>query len=239
MLEERIKVGQVDRLDAFHARELGCGVELLRSPGVHVFQSDRRSRPSWGGYTVPVFGLSTSQGGLVSCRADLLDEVRQELQPAGRDQPISEAAFERLRRITRKVVPYAYSLSGYTLYCERSGFRPLPGPAERLASTDRRGIDLRRRFDGEIFVVSGARGEIASWAALKLKADDVWELAVVTEPAYRGRGYAKLVVSAATAYTLEMGRLPIYVHDRTNHASAKVCRSLGYVEYAEEYFCEY
>jgi hypothetical protein len=31
----------------------------------------------------------------------------------------------------------------------------------------------------------------------------------------------------------------LYVHDRNNHASARVCRSLGYVEYAEEYFSEY
>ena len=98
---------------------------------------------------------------------------------------------------------------------------------------------VRRRFDGEIFVVSGTRGEIASWAAIKLKSPEVWEIAVVTEAAYRGRGYAKDVVSAATQFILGQGRLALYVHDRTNHASAKVCRSLGYVEYAEEFFCEY
>ena len=39
--------------------------------------------------------------------------------------------------------------------------------------------------------------------------------------------------------TLEQGRLALYVHDRTNLASARVCRSLGYVEYAEEFFSEY
>ena len=46
-------------------------------------------------------------------------------------------------------------------------------------------------------------------------------------------------VSAATAHILEQGRLALYVHDRTNQASARVCRSLGYVEYAEEFFSEY
>ena len=46
-------------------------------------------------------------------------------------------------------------------------------------------------------------------------------------------------MSAATAYILEQGRLALYVHDRTNLASAKVCRALGYVEYAEEFFSEY
>jgi hypothetical protein len=52
-------------------------------------------------------------------------------------------------------------------------------------------------------------------------------------------GLAKEVVSAATSHILEQGRLVLYVHDRTNLASAKVCRSLGYVEYAEEYFGKY
>ena len=42
-----------------------------------------------------------------------------------------------------------------------------------------------------------------------------------------------------TAHILEQGRLALYVHDRTNLASARVCRSLGYVEYAEEFFSEY
>src|SRR5215208_7050144 len=79
MLEERIRVGQVERLDEFHARELGCGVELLRQPGVHLLASERRGRPGWGGYTVPVLALSTPQGGIVSCRAELLDALVGEL----------------------------------------------------------------------------------------------------------------------------------------------------------------
>ena len=239
MLEERIRVGQVERLDEFHARELGCGLELLRQPGVHLLASERRGRPGWGGYTVPVLALSTAQGGIVSCRAELLAALVGELSSVPRDRPLGDAAFEKLRRVTRRSVPYAYSLSGYALYCDLDHVRPVRGLAERLPPGDSRGIDLRRRFDGEIFVVRGTRNEIASWAAIKLKSDDIWEIAVVTEAAYRGRGYAKQVVSAATEHILDSGRLALYVHDRSNAASAKVCRSLGYVEYAEEFFCEY
>jgi GNAT superfamily N-acetyltransferase len=148
-------------------------------------------------------------------------------------------ALEALRRLGRQAVPYAYSLNGYALSITAADFRPIDGVAERLVPGDTRGRDLRRRFDGEIFVVNGARGEIAAWAAIKLKAEDVWEIAVVTEAPYRGRGYAKDVVSAATGHILDAGRVPLYVHDRTNHASARVCRSLGYQEYAEVFFCEY
>jgi GNAT superfamily N-acetyltransferase len=222
-------------------------VATLQQPGLHLIPSVRRTRAGWGGYTVPVFALATRAGGVVSIRPDLANAAVHELADARRDAPLGEPHFERLRRLARRAVPYVYSLSGYTLYCDPSGFRPYgsgvagAGPmlAERLDRADRRGLDLRRRFDGEIFVVSGARGEIASWAALKLKSAEVWEIAVVTEAAYRGRGYAKQVVSAATEYILSQGRFALYVHDRTNHASARVCRSLGYVEYAEEFFCEF
>jgi GNAT superfamily N-acetyltransferase len=239
MLEERLKAGLVERIDRFHARELDCEVELLRQAGVHLLPSERRARPGWGGYTVPIFAMSTPVGGIVSFRPDLQQPIVAELGGLDAGRPLEAGAFDRLRRIVRRGVPYAYSLSGFVLYADRESFRPFGSQAELLPRDDHRGLDLRRRFDGEVFVVKGARGEIASWAALKLKSDDVWEMAVVTEPAYRGRGYAKQVVSAATAYTLDQGRLALYVHDRTNRHSARVCRSLGYVEYAEEYFCEY
>jgi GNAT superfamily N-acetyltransferase len=239
MLEERIRVGQVRELDRFHARELGCGPELFLRPGVHLLPISARTRAGWGGYTVPLFALATPAGGVVSCRPDLFEPVAKELGQEPPDEPLGESAFERLRRISRKAIPYAYSLSGYTLYVDREHFRPCHQLAQRLSRGDSRGYDLRRRFDGEIFVIRGNRNEIAAWAAIKLKSSDVWEIAVVTEAPYRGRGYAKQVVSAATQYILDNGRLALYVHDRTNHASARVCRSLGYLEYAEEFFCEY
>jgi hypothetical protein len=72
MLEDRIKVGQVDRLDEFHATELGCGRTLLQRPGIHVVPSERRTRPGWGGYTVALLALSTAAGGVISARPDLV-----------------------------------------------------------------------------------------------------------------------------------------------------------------------
>jgi RimJ/RimL family protein N-acetyltransferase len=239
MLEDRIKVGRVDRLDAFHAVELGCGQVLLEEPGIHVVPSERRTRPGWGGYTVPILALSTANGGVVSTRPDLADYVRANLSSMLPGQSLGMPEFERLRQLSRSSIPYAYSLSGHVLFTDVEHFRPRASRAERLDRADLRGTDLRRRFDGEIFVVRNVRGDIASWAATKLKSDDVWEIAVVTEAPYRGQGLAQEVVSAATGYILDQGRLALYVHDRTNAASARVCRALGYVEYAEEFFSEY
>jgi predicted GNAT family acetyltransferase len=98
---------------------------------------------------------------------------------------------------------------------------------------------LRTRFDGAIFGIRGPRGRLLSWAALKLKSDRVWEIAVATEADYRGRGYARDVVSAATRYALEQGRTPIYIHDRDNGSSAFVARATGFQLYAEIVLSEY
>ena len=85
----------------------------------------------------------------------------------------------------------------------------------------------------------GPRGRLLSWAAIKLKSDHVWEIAVATEADYRGRGYARDVVSAATRFALDNGRIAIYIHDRDNTTSAYVARAIGYQLYAEIVFAEY
>lgn len=108
-----------------------------------------------------------------------------------------------------------------------------------IGRDDPAALHLRHRFDGEIFGVRGPRGRLVSWAALKLKAGDVWEVAVETAPDFRRRGYARDVVSAAARYTLECGRLCLYVHDHDNRASAFVARTLGFQVYAEVVLAEY
>ena len=239
MLEERLIAGSHPRLDAFHSHLLDVAIERLAEPGVHLVASERRARPNWGGYITPVFALTSRGGGVISVRRDLLSMVRRELPETTLGRPLGENEFSRLRAISQRAVPYAYCLNGLVLYVDEARFKPAHLGAEHLRRSDPRGADLRKRFDGEIFVVRGLREQIVAWSAIKLKADDVWEIAVVTDQAYRGQGLAKRVVSAATAYIVENKRVPLYIHDRSNHASASVCRSLGFMEYAETFFCEY
>jgi GNAT superfamily N-acetyltransferase len=239
MLDTCCRVGQVERIDRFHAWDLECDFSLLTTPGVHIVSSLRRARPGWAGYHVPITSISTPVGGIISVTPDLVEKVRRELEPIDWNAAVGEHELERLRPVARRIVPYAFCLNGHVLYCDDQSFRPVQGDVERLDRDDPTGRELRSRFDGEIFVVRGVRNRIASWAALKLKSDDVWEIAVVTEAPYRGHGYAKHVVSAATEYALSQGRTALYVHDRTNLASSRVCRGLGYIEYAEQFFCEF
>lgn len=239
MLGERVRVGAVPRLDAYFANLLGCGVELFARPGLHVIPSERRAHPGWAGFMSPIYAIATPEGGVVSVRPEQVELFRRELADVSTSGAIGPPVLGRLHRLSQRLVPYAYALEGDILYCDRWTYRGDPGLAEWLPPTDPRGTSLRRRFDGEVFVIWGGRGEIASWAAIKLKSSEVWEIAVTTEPPYRGRGYARQVVSAATRYIIDQGRLALYVHDFANRPSARVARAVGFQEYTETFFCEY
>jgi GNAT superfamily N-acetyltransferase len=150
-------------------------------------------------------------------------------------------ALRRLLRAVRRLLPNAFTLGGDLRAADADSFVPSPmiQRAELIARDDPSALHLRTRFDGEVFGVRGPRNRVISWAALKLKSKAVWEIAVATEADYRGRGFARDVVSAAARYTLEQGKIPIYVHDRDNSTSAFVARAVGFHIYAEIVLGEY
>lgn len=55
---------------------------------------------------------------------------------------------------------------------------------------------------------------------------------IFTLEKYRGKGYAKAVLSAATAKIIECGRTPIYGTSIDNIASQNTAKSVGYSDYA-------
>jgi GNAT superfamily N-acetyltransferase len=65
------------------------------------------------------------------------------------------------------------------------------------------------------------------------------EVYVYTEPAARGRGWAKSVVSACTQHLLERRVRPLYVVRDDDTASVHLAQSLGYVDTgAREFTCQ-
>jgi GNAT superfamily N-acetyltransferase len=208
---------------------------------MHVRAEPRRGLPAWHGYTMPIVGLSFAPGAVVACRPDLLEGLRRELGSDIRQAHLDGPAFRRLWRAVSRSAPNAFTLAGDFRAASESTFAP-PSTidrAELLAEDDSAALHLRTRFDGAIFGVRGPHGRLVSWAAIKLKSDYVWELAVATEADYRGRGFARDVVAAAAKYTFEQGRLPIYIHDRDNGTSGYVARAVGFQLYCEIVLCEY
>jgi RimJ/RimL family protein N-acetyltransferase len=237
----RLPAAAVRALDAYAETVLACPPALARKGGVHLLSESRRGLPAWHGFTMPVVGLSFAPGAVIACRPDLIERVRAELGSDVHLPYLDGPAFRRLWRAVQRCLPNAFTLAGDLRVAGASTFSPPPTieRAEHIAEDDPAALHLRTRFDGAIFGVRGPHGRLVSWAALKLKSDRVWELAVATEGDYRGRGYARDAVAAATRFTLDQGRLPIYIHDRDNGTSAYVARAVGFQLYAEIVLSEY
>jgi GNAT superfamily N-acetyltransferase len=237
----RLSPETVRCLDAYAEQSLACPPHLARSGGVHLIAASERGLPAWHGFTLPIVGLSFNAGAVVACRPDLVQRLATEMGSDQRLPSLDEAAVRRLLRSVRRLLPNAFTLAGDLRAADAASFAPSPtaARAELIARDDPSALHLRTRFDGEVFGVRGPRNRVISWAALKLKSASVWEIAVATEADYRGRGFARDVVSAAARYSLERGKTPIYVHDRDNSTSAFVARAVGFHLYAEIVLGEY
>ena len=241
LTSNRLAPATLGVLDDYAETVLTCPPAIARRGGVHLLAVPERGLPGWHGYTLPIVALAFAPGAVIACRPNLLDQLRSELGSDVHLQHLDGPAVRRLLRGVQRTVRGAFTLAGDFRAVDSSSFTPVATAdrAEYIAPDDPAALHLRTRFDGPIFGVRGPHGRLVAWAALKLKSAHVWEIAVATEADYRGRGFARDAVSAATAHTLEQGRLPIYIHDRDNTTSAFVARAVGYQLYAEIVLAEF
>jgi RimJ/RimL family protein N-acetyltransferase len=81
-------------------------------------------------------------------------------------------------------------------------------------------------FGGDVLVhVEG--GAYVGGVGLKRHDDHAWEISVGTEETARGRGIARRLVVTAARRVLDEGKVPTYLHDLRNHASARVAEACG------------
>jgi GNAT superfamily N-acetyltransferase len=85
-----------------------------------------------------------------------------------------------------------------------------------------------RPFGGDVLAIFDDAGAYLAGVGLKRHDELVREIAVGTEPAARGKGLARRLVATAAVAVLESGRVPTYLHDVTNHASARVADAAGF-----------
>jgi GNAT superfamily N-acetyltransferase len=237
----RLAPATLEVLDGYAERTLACPPSAARAGGVHLLAARERGLPGWHGYTLPIVALSFSSGAVIACRPDLVERLGTEMGSDRELPSLDPAALRRLLRSVRRVLPNAFTLAGDLRAADADSFLGSQHieRAELIPRDDPSALHLRNRFDGEVFGVRGPRGRVISWAALKLKSATVWEIAVATEADYRGRGFARDVVSAAARYALDHEKIPIYVHDRDNSTSAFVARAVGFPMYAEIVLGEY
>jgi len=238
-------VTAINRLDRYWADELGCSPEALYRGGITVCAPPHREGPRWMGWMVPLECIVTANAipgtGVISVTPLLADAIFNYIVPSEHPSTYLPPQGRGLFQFAQQHLPAGTPKLHFILSCDGATFQPAPAvfPIDRLKPHDIHADWFLMHFDGPVFVARNDRGGIASWAAIKCKSPEVWEMAVATEMPYRNRGLARSVVSCATEAALEAGKIPLYLHEITNHASARVCTALGYQFYGYELTCEY
>ena len=79
----------------------------------------------------------------------------------------------------------------------------------------------------EYAIIQG--GKVVSVCRSVRENDRAGECYVFTEPAYRGRSYARQTTAAWAYHLQQSGKIPFYSHTHDNHASKGVASSLGLI----------
>jgi GNAT superfamily N-acetyltransferase len=188
--------------------------------GLTVVGSNRRAEPGWDGRVYPVIGVATPTTTVLSVVPDRAEAVRR----AG-SLPIGDL----LGRL-----PALVGLPGRQAY--KAVFRytvapaALPDAGEWLSVCDPVVPAWLRPFGGEVLIARDDRGEYLAGVGIKRHDPHGHELAVGTEPAARGRGLARRLVTQAARRVLDEGAIPTYLHAVTNDASARVAVAAGFAD---------
>lgn len=187
------------RIDAFLDEWLG---RWPPAAARDVVACPLRDAPGWDGVVRPAIGVGDGDGRWVVSVSPSLAGEADPFAAAG--VPTGEVVF----RFTESVAP----------------LEPL---GEWLPADDPALPEWLRPFGGEVLAVVDDEGYLAG-VGLKRHLDSGWEISVGTEPRGRGRGLARRLVATAARRVLDEGRAVLYLHERSNVASAVVAEAAGF-----------
>ena len=175
-----------------------------------ITTTEARSVPGWDGKPRPVMGASTPDGAVVAVRDDLYERAKDATN-------LDELGAALNSRIARAI----FRCSDAPTDLEPLGeWRVVDDPVVP---------DWLHPFGGQVLVELDGDAYIGG-VGLKRHDDDAWEISVGTEEEARGRGIARRLVVTAAKKVIDDGRIPTYLHDPANHASAKVAEASGFPE---------
>lgn len=183
---------------------------------LQVVGSEQRRTPGWDGQVRVVNGVATPAGAVLSVPPEAVDEVR--------------AAGPDLRTIGPKlpaILGRPKAVFGAGIF--RWSTSPTPGddPGEWVPTDDHRVPLWMKPFNGDV-LLGLADGDLAAGVGRKMHDGHGHELAVVTEEAHRGRGWARELVTQAARRVLDDGAVPVYLHAPGNQASARTAVASGF-----------
>lgn len=208
------------RLDAHLRAWLGAWPP---SGPLDVVAAPVRDQPAWDGRISPLVGVGTPERALLSVTPGRAEAVRR---AAG---PLDDTAV-------RRAIVDALGARGHVL--GRGVFRwstAVASPAE-LADIgewvdpgDPRVPMWLKPFNyPQVLIAWDGDGAYGAGVGIKRHDGIGHELAVVTSERLRGNGVARRLVAQAARRVLGEGKLPTYLHDPDNAASARVADAVGF-----------
>lgn len=177
---------------------------------------------------------------IVSVPGELVAETRARFREAGSGWEPEGVAEWFADRTERRMGP------AYQGYLDPTGFRPAGGSGVGVLSGAEGELEaLRAACDPVEWSHAGIEaarpepcfgcwheGRLVAVAQNAFWAEGVVSPGLLVHAAYRGRGFGKAVLAAATAAALEHGHLPLYQTLESNRPAVRAAEALGYRPFA-------
>lgn len=193
--------------------------------GLHVVAAPALAGPSWDGAVRPLRGVTTPDRGVIGVAPDLHGVVARHL-----DGIAVDALDRDLRsRVAEEAAPGRVLGRGVMRWSTTApGTDEQPDAGEWVDPADDRVPDWLLPFnDTEVLVAWDDDGAYGAGVGIKVHDEHGAEVAVVTEPALRGRGLARRLVAQAMRRVVGRGQVVTYLHAPDNTASARVAEAVG------------
>lgn len=187
-----------------------------------VVEWHARAEPGWDERVHPVVGVGDGRGVVLSVpprRAADVRAVGERIEDLLGSSVIGEVVGRGDHRLERGVFRFPAAVPDAAT---------LPDAGVWVDRCDGRLPDWLRPFNGGVLATFDDMGRYGAGVGVKRHDPVGHELAVVTEPAFRGRGLARRLVAQAARRVLAEGGIPTYLHALGNEASARVADAAGF-----------
>lgn len=185
---------------------------------IHVVGSMLRTQPEWDGVVRPVLGVATAHAMVLSVAPHAVGDV----------ETLSLEGFDALSSGIGRLFGRPDLRLGVNDFRYLARIVDLEPLGEWVESDDPRLPAWLRPFNGGILIVCDGNERYMAGVGLKLHDALASEIAVGTEPEFRGRGLARRLVATAARHLAQSGATATYEHVRANDRSGAVAVASGF-----------
>ncbi|HWV24734.1 MAG TPA: GNAT family N-acetyltransferase [Thermomicrobiales bacterium] len=193
------------------------------SQPLELVASSVLDEPRWDGSYIPMIGIESPQGTVLSYSPTRFPTASSIDLVALEDELGTCDAYMTIPEMFGR--PEMHFGRAVFRYVDRPA--DLPEIGEWVSRDDPRIPSWLRPFNGDV-LIHWEDGAYAAGVGIKKHNDFGHEISVGTEPEFRGRGFAKMLVAQAAKHILQEGAIPLYMHGDRNAASSRVADQAGF-----------